>query len=96
MQYEASPDQDDIITSMGYHAYGRQHRSYLPYAKANNDGEYDSGFATVSNYTTSYGTTDDDYAFSEIVFKPSPLNRTSRQRARATRRSGQNREVKHG
>ena len=39
VQYEASPDQDDIITSMAYDAYGRQHRSYLPYARANNDGE---------------------------------------------------------
>ena len=97
VQYEASPDQDDIITSLAYDAYGRQHRSYLPYAKTNNDGEYDSGFATVSNYTTSYGTTDDDYAFSEIVFESSPLNRTSRQCAPGHAwRSGQNREVKHG
>ena len=97
VQYEASPDGEDIITSLGYDQYGRQHKSYLPFEKAGNNGQYYEDFANASNYTASYGTQDDEYAYSEIVFEASPLNRAERQRAPGQDwKSGENREVKMG
>lgn len=78
--YKASPDGNkDIITSSWYDSYGRKEKSYLPFASTQNMGYHTSATA-VGNFSI-YGTVDDDYAFSQTIFEPSPLNRVSRQAA---------------
>ena len=80
-QYLGSGDGDeDIITTVEYDNYGREYKQYLPFASAE-AGMYHTNPTAVSNYTTSYGSTDDDYAFSETDYEASPLNRVERQAA---------------
>ncbi len=78
--YKASGDgSKDVITSIGYDSSGRQNKSYLPFASAQNMG-YHIDVTALANFSV-YGTVDDDYAFSQTEFEPSPLNRVSRQAA---------------
>nr|WP_319570099.1 DUF6443 domain-containing protein [uncultured Draconibacterium sp.] len=72
--YKGSGDgSKDIITSIGYDDFGREAKQYLPFASAKN-GSYHSSPTAVSNFAI-YGTTDDDFAYSQTVYEPSPLNR---------------------
>ena len=71
---------EDIITAVEYDDYGREYKQYLPFASAES-GSYHTDATSGLNYTTSYGSTDDDYAFSEIDYEASPLNRVERQAA---------------
>jgi len=96
--YKASPDANkDIITSTGYDSYGRQEKSYLPFASANNNMAYFGSPTETSNWTAYYGATDNSYAFSQTGFEASPLNRVIKQAAPgATWYLGTGREIKSG
>lgn len=95
--YKASPDgTKDIITSTGYDVYGRQEKSYLPFASVQNMA-YHTSPTLPGNWTNYYGTTDNSYAFSQTGFEASPLNRVTKQAAPgATWYLGTGKEVKTG
>lgn len=79
--YKGSADgTKDIITSTGYDVYGRQEKSYLPFAKANNNMEYYGSATAVDNFSI-YGESEKSFAFSQIRFEASPLNRVFKQAA---------------
>ena len=65
----------DLITSFGYDQYGRQEKSYLPFAAANNNMAFHSTPAVAANWTAWYGTPDNSYAYSQLKYEASPLNR---------------------
>ncbi len=67
----------DIITSVGYDGFGREEKQYLPFASAKNMA-YHTSSTTVSNFSI-YGSSDDDYAYSQNVFEASPLSRIEKQ-----------------
>ncbi|GET22019.1 DUF6443 domain-containing protein [Prolixibacter denitrificans] len=94
-QYKSSGDAaKDVITSVGYDAFGREVKQYLPFAAAQN-GAYHTSPTSPANWTGYYGTTDDDYAYSQTLYESSPLNRTLKQAAPGyTWRNGSNHEVK--
>ncbi len=80
IEVRASQLGSDMVSFQGYDDYGRPAKQFLPYAKgASNRG----AFVTESTFrsgqkaflTGIYGTTDDDYGFSESRYEASPLNR---------------------
>ncbi|WP_373275005.1 DUF6443 domain-containing protein [Parapedobacter tibetensis] len=86
---KAAPNHRDIVTPMTYDAFGRQDRSYLPYATPTGAGGafkantvslqatyYNSPPTGVVQIAPSGGTTP---SFSQTVFEPSPLNRVQKQ-----------------
>src|SRR5690606_33870275 len=84
---KASPDGKDIVTHIGYDAYGRQDKEWLPYQATGNIGSYrstDPSGATQTYYETHYP---DDIVqgaanpYSEKAFEVSPLNRVLKQAA---------------
>jgi RHS repeat-associated protein len=76
---KASPDgTKDIISGISYDDFAREYKTYLPFASAMN-AEYSTTATSPSNWSPYYGTTDDDYAFSEITYDRSPLNRVTQQ-----------------
>nr|WP_320022248.1 DUF6443 domain-containing protein [uncultured Draconibacterium sp.] len=76
--YKGSGDgTKDIITSIGYDDFGREAKQYLPFALAESGGYHDSP-TNPSNWNAYYGATDDDFAYSQRVYEPSPLNRVDK------------------
>jgi len=78
---KGSPAQSDIIQPFYYDQYGRETKKYLPYSKSSNNGTYHPSAFDAANWTTVYGTTEDDYAFAESQLENSPLNRVLKQGA---------------
>ncbi len=86
-----SATQKDIITHIGYDAFGRQDKGWLPYPETNGiNGSYrgDISSATQNYYQVNYsndfniGTlTQDIAAYSQKDFEASPLNRVLKQAA---------------
>ncbi len=81
---------EDIITHIGYDAYGRQDKEYLPYTLNNNEGLYKSDALSTTNsyYLAKFGSTDfigmntgTINPYSEKHFEASPLNRVLEQGA---------------
>src|SRR5699024_8356208 len=73
---KATPGKKDVITYIGYDAFGRQSKEYLPYGATQNKGQYNGSASdqTHSFYNTSkYENTPNPY--SEKVFEASPLYR---------------------
>ena len=83
MLHRASTSGNDLITPITYDAYGRQEKNYLPYVHAPANMEPDA--AALTNQKTyndaRYGGNNGDYAFSQTLFEPSPLNRPLKQAA---------------
>ncbi|MGV8096319.1 MAG: DUF6443 domain-containing protein [Mangrovibacterium sp.] len=94
--YKASGDgTKDLFTPVIYDAIGRQAKDYLPFSSAQNMAYYTSATA-VSNWTAYYGSTDDDYAYSEKTYDNSLSNRVMEQSAPGnTWRSGSGHTVKY-
>ncbi|MCG8307527.1 MAG: DNRLRE domain-containing protein [Cytophagales bacterium] len=80
---EASPAGKDIVRpGGGFDAMGRPERDYLPFAMTTaNGGQYVTGATSASNWTAHYGSTEDDYAFSETLYEANPLGRPIKQGA---------------
>nr|WP_163325474.1 DUF6443 domain-containing protein [Draconibacterium mangrovi] len=77
--YKGSGDASkDIISSVGYDGFGREHKQYLPFASAKNMA-YHTTVTSSANFTI-YGV-DSDHAYSETGFEASPLNRIEKQAA---------------
>ena len=83
---QASPGRRDLVQPMAYDAFGRQDRTFLPYA-AGTDGYYKEGALTevLSFYNQgslaqpNVATT--GHPFAQAVFEASPLNRVTEQGA---------------
>lgn len=73
----------DIIVPTVYDDFGRQNKSYLPFASAKN-GDYHDTATNTSNFTGYYGSAEDDYVFSEKLLEASPLSRVKEQGAPGT------------
>lgn len=72
----------DIITHIGYDAFGRQAKDYLPYAATSNGGAIRADALSATNnfyLTAKYENTTNPY--SEKLFEASPLNRVLQQAA---------------
>lgn len=87
---DQSPNLQDIVTFIGYDAYGRQNKQYLPVPDTTGTpGSYKSGDIALktktyykSNYPADFiGTTATSNPYSETRFEASPLNRTLEQGA---------------
>lgn len=81
---EGSPAGFDIIVPVDYDNYGREYRSYLPYEhNTSKSGAFQDGAFTEQDafYDVIFGAGAGEYAFSEKVFEPSPLNRVTEQGA---------------
>jgi len=90
-----SPDRKDIVTIVGYDAFGREYRKYLPYKASEASGAYRPNDLSPSGYTNSdqykyykknggnsnINIPDSDFPFAETVFEKSPLNRILQQGA---------------
>ena len=78
-----SPTSRDIIQISEYDAYGRSSKQYLPFAKVQTAGSYNS--TAVSDQGNFYSNTArvaySQYPFSETVYENSPLNRVTEQSA---------------
>ena len=78
MMVNASPDKkSDIFATTRYGAFGKEQRKYLPYALTNNGGAIPTNLYTTEHWNL-YGT-DKEYAYSEIEYETSPLNRPLKQ-----------------
>ena len=81
-----SSNEKDIVTHVGYDAFGRADKGYLPYVSTAGDGYFKTGAATATDnyYKTKY-TNDINSSvpnpFTEKAFDNSPLNRVSKQAA---------------
>src|SRR3989304_5225713 len=71
--YGASPLGRDIIQPVVYDPYGREDKTYLPYAATGKTGVFRTGWETEqSNFYTNtleFGTTDGPKAFSKTTFE---------------------------
>jgi RHS repeat-associated protein len=78
---EASPGGKDIIQPGGmFDAMGRPEKAYLPFATADfNGGSYVDNATESSNWTTHYGSTEDDYTYGQTLFEANPLGRPVKQ-----------------
>ncbi|UOY08884.1 DUF6443 domain-containing protein [Muricauda sp. SCSIO 64092] len=87
IEIKAAPDKKDIITHMGYDAYGRQAREWLPHRAAS--GSFGSFRSTAEADTDSYYVANyqgdivsaTPNPFSERAFDASPLDRILKQAA---------------
>ena len=79
VQVKGSPDgTSDLVQPYSYGKMGRTERTFLPYAKANNNGAFVANPLNAANWNA-YGTTDAAYAFTKTEYDNSPLNRVIRQ-----------------
>ena len=79
VQVKGSPNgTSDLVQPYSYGKMGRTERTYLPYAKAGNNGAFVNNPLNASHWNT-YGTTDAAYAFTKTEYDNSPLNRVIRQ-----------------
>ena len=79
VQVKGSPDgTSDLVQPYSYGKLGRTERTYLPYAKANNNGAFVNDPLNTSHWNA-YGATDAAYAFTKTEYDNSPLNRIIRQ-----------------
>ncbi|SFC36315.1 RHS repeat-associated core domain-containing protein [Flagellimonas taeanensis] len=87
---KSAPDKEDLVTHVGYDAYGRQDRDWLPYYVSSGSlGSYrgDVSSATQGYYKSNYGadfpslTGTNVNAYSQREYEPSPLNRVLKQAA---------------
>ncbi len=77
-----TPDGRDIITPKSYDQFGREIKSYLPYAGVTNGNYVSTAFEEQKAfYDDLYGNNTGNYAFSEQLFESSPLNRVMKQAA---------------
>ena len=75
VQVKGSPDgTSDLVQPYSYGKMGRTERTFLPYAKANNNGAFVANPLNTSHWNA-YGTTDAAYAFTKTEYDNSPLNR---------------------
>jgi RHS repeat-associated protein len=91
VQWEASPDGHDIITTHSYNALGQQDRQYLPYSSRHNLGkcqdankisyERTSFFSAANTELSHWPAVDLAAPFGETVFEASPLGRVEEQSA---------------
>ncbi|HWT40515.1 MAG TPA: DUF6443 domain-containing protein, partial [Dongiaceae bacterium] len=81
---QAAPDGKDIVTPITYDGYGRQDKSYLPYAAGDTTGSYRSAinptYTNSAQYLFYQQTADTSIPvipnpYSQTVFEASPLNR---------------------
>jgi RHS repeat-associated protein len=72
---EASPLQNDMVSSIVYDNFGRKSVQYLPYTATTNDGNY-KATAIVDQYNfNSAQYPGEEYYYNQIVYEASPLNR---------------------
>ena len=75
VQVKGSPDgTSDLVQPYSYGKMGRTERTFLPYAKANNNGAFVANPLNAANWNA-YGTADAAYAFTKTEYDNSPLNR---------------------
>jgi RHS repeat-associated protein len=74
---QASPLQKDMVTIQVYDPYGRPAVGYMPYTSSSSSGSYQSDPINEQGTFNSTQFPNDQYFFSEKVYEPSPLNRTS-------------------
>ena len=81
IQREFSPNLEDFIQPIVYDEYGRQQRTYLPYAGGGGAGFYRGEFENelYDFYEKSLRVAHTDYPFAEKEFDNSPLNRVLKQ-----------------
>lgn len=81
---QQSPSQHDIVQPLSYDGFGREARKYLPYASAENTGDYQNTAIRPYDYLQSDqylfyqntpGVASDTRPFSETVFESSMLSR---------------------
>ena len=72
-----SPTNKDVVTFAEFDGYGRQEKQFLPYTATTNGGAYRTAAAgeQSSFYTSAFGTTDGDNAFTYTQIEVSPLAR---------------------
>lgn len=85
----ASPQQQDIVTTTVYDAFGREYRKYLPFVQGSDGWHKSAATNAAGDYTgladNTYGNNaggkivQDTRPFAETVFESSPLNRTLRE-----------------
>jgi RHS repeat-associated protein len=79
VQQQASPAMNDVVVPVQYDAFGRQVKTFLPYAAGSGDGTYKTDAFTAQPGFYSNDLSDliksDTRPFSETVFEPSPMNR---------------------
>lgn len=92
IQVAASPNGYDMVQPIEYDQFGREKKKYLPYTlSSTNNGGYVSEEIDPDKWNAHYGTIEKTYAFSEVEFDNSPLNRVMEQGA-----SGQAWQVGNG
>lgn len=64
----------DLLMPHLYEAQGVVEKNYLPYAKKNNRGAFDTNMYSEANWTV-YGEDDESYAYSLTDYERSPLSR---------------------
>lgn len=75
VQVKGAPDgTSDLVQPYSYGKLGRTERTYLPYAKADNNGAFVNDPLNATHWNA-YGTTDAAYAFTKTGYDNSPLNR---------------------
>ncbi|AZI24059.1 RHS repeat-associated core domain-containing protein [Pedobacter sp. G11] len=80
----------DVVQPVGYDAFGREDKKYLPYSVWNNNGAYRSdaisggGQAAYYNNPPSASIPQTGAAFGKVVFEASPLNRVLEQGSAGT------------
>ncbi|MBO5741198.1 MAG: hypothetical protein J6R54_04365, partial [Bacteroidaceae bacterium] len=79
VQVKGSPDgTSDLVQPYSYGKMGRTERTFLPYAKANNNGAFVANPLNAAHWNA-YGTADAAYALTKTEYDNSPLNRVIRQ-----------------
>ena len=79
VQVKGSPNgTSDLVQPYSYGKMGRTERTFLPYAKANNNGAFVANPLNAAHWNA-YGTADAAYAFTKTEYDNSPLNRVIRQ-----------------
>lgn len=82
IKVQASPNGFDMVQPIEYDQFGREKRKYLPYTlNSSNNGGYVNSEVSSSRWNTHYGSVESSYAFSEVEFENSPLNRVLKQGA---------------
>ncbi len=77
IQRGITPGRSDLVSTLEYASFGREHRQWLPGVKPGNGGAFvPIETAKAASITTNLT---DAYAYSETVYEPSPLNRITAQ-----------------